>query len=356
MFVTEDGGPLRSYAAGDRTLAGRGLALSGPLSPPRYLCCQQPAGRRWVPPRCRDRAPGCQSRPNVMFTTTARSLLTDLGSPSTRPNHLDASGMIVGSMDYISPERIRRPGQPGRGGPVLPRRNPLPGSQGVSPFHRDPWPPRSPRSCSRNPPATVPGGLATLIMRLLARTPAAAHDPEARALWPRCPTVARQPATPVQPEQHPRRPETTSAHASRRRRRGDRYRSCRTRRPAPTRVVPSRAFAPPRQPGGGRRGLSPSGRDGGGLGVVRAYQSSRGSAGVLRHLCGLGPGCQCRHRGDCVYHRSRAGTSNRFAAGAVAGYRQLSVLQRVEGTPAECAAAPGWATGDNAAVLPGLPR
>jgi hypothetical protein len=60
--------------------------------------------------------------------------------------------------------------------------------------------------------------------------------------------------------------------------------------------------------------------------------------------------------GDCVYQRQQGWHLEPCSLPApwrnTASYK---VLQRVDGTPAACAAAPGWATGDNAAVLPGIP-
>jgi hypothetical protein len=60
--------------------------------------------------------------------------------------------------------------------------------------------------------------------------------------------------------------------------------------------------------------------------------------------------------GDCVYYGQQNWHLEPCSVPPpwrdTANYK---VLQRVEGISAECAAAPGWVTGDNAAVLPGLP-
>jgi hypothetical protein len=60
--------------------------------------------------------------------------------------------------------------------------------------------------------------------------------------------------------------------------------------------------------------------------------------------------------GDCVYHRQQGWHLEPCSLPApwrdTASYK---VLQRVDGTPAECGAAPGWATADNAVVLPSMP-
>ena len=69
-----------------------------------------------------------------------------------------------------------------------------------------------------------------------------------------------------------------------------------------------------------------------------------------------GRGASGAKAGDCVYHRQQDWHIEPCSLPPPwrdsANYK---VLQRVEGTAAECDAAAGWATGDNVAVLPGLP-
>lgn len=60
--------------------------------------------------------------------------------------------------------------------------------------------------------------------------------------------------------------------------------------------------------------------------------------------------------GDCVYQRQQ--DWNLEPCSLPPPWRDTAnykVLGRLEGTSAECDTAPGWATGDNTAVLPSMP-
>jgi serine/threonine protein kinase len=289
---------------------------------------------------------------NVMFTETGEVLLTDFGiAVHEADTTLTASGMIVGSMDYISPERIRgRDGQ--AAGDLFSLGVTLyQAVTGVSPFHRDTVAASLAAVLFEEPPRPrCPAGLATLIMRLLAKDPLRRPTiPEARALLATLPdrgtttpTATRVPTRPA-PTPIPKRPAPTRVAA---------------RRPAPTRVAP-----PPRQP----RRRQPRRRPARVVAPRPTWRRSRwrrtrrGSGVSMVALIALvffgtyaawGRDASAATAGDCVYQRQQGWHLEPCSLPApwrdTANYK---VLQRVDGTPAECAAAPGWATGDNAAIL-----
>jgi serine/threonine protein kinase len=302
---------------------------------------------------------------NVMFTENGEVLLTDFGiAVHEADTTLTASGMIVGSMDYISPERIR-----GRDGHAAGDLFSLgvtlyQAVTGVAPFHRDTVAATLAAILFEDPPPLrCPAGLATLIMRLLAKDPLRRPTiPEARALLATLPdrgttTPTRTPATQV-----PTRPATqrsTPAPASAPRRPVPIVST--PRRPTPTRVAPQPRFAPPRQRRSATRVVArrPTWRR------SRWRRTRRGSGVSIVALIALvffgtyaawGRDASGATAGDCVYHRQQGWHLEPCSLPApwrdTASYK---VLQRVDGTPAECGAAPGWATGDNAAVLPSMP-
>jgi eukaryotic-like serine/threonine-protein kinase len=356
--VTEDGLPWIVMRLVTGHSLAEDLAASGPLSAAQVsyladsllkaLAAAHDAGivHRDVKPA------------NVMFTENGEILLTDFGiAVHEADTTLTASGMIVGSMEYISPERIR--GRDGKAagdlfslGVTL-----YQAVTGVSPFHRDTMAASLAAILFEDPPPPpCPTGLATLIMRLLPKNPLQRPTiPAARALLATLPDratttpaqVPTRPATkrpaPVPVPPTPMRPvPITSA----------------PRRPAPTRIAPPPGFAPPRPP---RR--RPASR------VVqqrsRWRRTRRGSGMSIAALIALafvgtyaawGRDANGATTGDCVYQHQQGWHLEPCSLPPpwrdTANYK---VLQRVDGTPAECATAPGWATGDNAAVLAGMP-
>ncbi|HEX9335146.1 MAG TPA: serine/threonine-protein kinase, partial [Pseudonocardiaceae bacterium] len=281
---------------------------------------------------------------NVMFAENGEVLLTDFGIAVHEADAtLTASGMLIGSMDYIAPERIR--GQDGKAaadlfslGVTL-----YQAVTGVSPFHRDTVAATLAAILfEQPPPPPCPAVLATLIMRLLAKDPARRPTiPAARAL------LAMLSTTDAAPLVHAPVPVRTPA----------------PRRLAPTRVAPVPArLEPPRRPKPSPRPRPRSRRPAGRSTWRRARRGPGISILVLIALVFMGAytawgrGASGAKAGDCVYHRQQDWHIEPCSLPPPwrdsANYK---VLQRVEGTAAECDAAAGWATGDNVAVLPGLP-
>lgn len=291
---------------------------------------------------------------NVMFADNGEVLLTDFGiAVHEADTTLTATGMLVGSMDYIAPERIR--GQDGKAaadmfslGVTL-----YQAVTGVCPFHRDTVAASLAAILFEQPtPPPCPAGLATLIMRLLAKDPAQRPTvPAARALLATlstadaAPQVQARPA-PVRTRTAPKRPVRGTVAAT-------------PRRLAPTRVAPVMIrLEPPRRPKPRPRVRRPAGRP-------TSRRARRGPGISILVLIALvfmgaytawGRGASGATAGDCVYYGQQNWRMEPCSLPPPwrdsANYK---VLQRVEGTSAECDAAPGWATGDNAAVLPGRP-
>jgi serine/threonine protein kinase len=296
---------------------------------------------------------------NIMFTETGEVLLTDFGiAVHEADTTLTATGMLVGSVEYMSPERIRGKDNKAAGDLFSLGVTLYQAVTGVSPFHRD----TAAASLAailfqEPPPPRCPAGLATLITRLLAKDPMRRPTvPEARALLAALSTrsasiPARTPSPPVRTRPTSKRPAPVASAP---------------KRPAPTRVTPpprmprqpqprSATRVAPRRPirrrSTWRRSRWRRTRRGSGasvailvaLGFIGAYTAWGRDAGGAT-------------AGDCVYNRQQNWHLEPCSLPPpwrdTANYK---VLQRLEGTPAECNAAPGWTPGDNAAVLHRMP-
>ncbi|HVV24051.1 MAG TPA: hypothetical protein VHF06_31745, partial [Pseudonocardiaceae bacterium] len=125
------------------------------------------------------------------------------------------------------------------------------------------------------------------------------------------------------------------------------------RQPAPPRSIPTAARKPARQrPPRPRVAVRPRRR--------RRVPVFSIAALVMLGLLGVhaawGRDADGATAGDCVYHRQQGWHLEPCALPVpwrdTANYK---VLDRVEGTAAECGAVPGWSVGDGAAELPGDP-
>jgi serine/threonine protein kinase len=287
---------------------------------------------------------------NVMFADNGEVLLTDFGiAVHETDTALTATGMIVGSMDYIAPERIR--GEDGKAaadmfslGVTL-----YQAVTGVCPFHRDSVAASLAAILFDQPtPPPCPTGLSTLIMRLLAKDPAQRPTvPAARALLATLATTGAAPQVRL-PAPPPRVPAP--------------------KRLAPTRVAPVQLElpkrprlriqrVPPRHPI--RRPMPPRRS----MPRPAALRTRRRHSGVpvlvVIGLLALGAfatwdrGAGSATAGDCVYHRQVWHIEPCSLPWPWRDGGNYQVLARVDGTSAECPAVPGWVTGDSAVVLPG---
>ena len=190
---------------------------------------------------------------NVMFTESGEVLLTDFGiAVRESDTTLTETGMLIGSMDYMAPERVQGRDSVQWGSSAFAARN-APGDMfslgvtlyqavtGVSPFHRDAVAATLAAILFEDPPPPrCPDGLAQLIMRLLAKDPQQRPTvPAARALLaalstnsmpaPARPKPTLKQPTPTGPKPTlapptPSRPEPTLAQSA-------------PSRPAPTKVA-----------------------------------------------------------------------------------------------------------------------
>jgi eukaryotic-like serine/threonine-protein kinase len=318
---------------------------------------------------------------NVMLTETGEVLLTDFGIAVHRADTtLTASGMLVGSMEYISPERIRGRDSKAAGDLFSLGVTLYQAVTGVSPFHRDTVAGSLAAILFEEPsPPPCAPGLAALIMRLLAKDPRQrptvqlargllAALPARGASTPAAPAPATQARTRPAPKRSAPAPVTPApkpaASAPAPRRLPPTRVASLPRRFAPTRVAsPPRRLPPPSQPAPrsaargvarrprGRRPTWRRTRRGSGLSIAVLI-----ALGFLGAHAAWGRDASGASAGDCVYHGQQDWRLEPCSLPPpwrdTADYK---VLQRVEGTDGECTAAPGWATGDNAAVLPGMP-
>ena len=301
---------------------------------------------------------------NVMFADNGEVLLTDFGiAVHETDTTLTATGMIVGSMDYIAPERIR--GEDGKAaadmfslGVTL-----YQAVTGVCPFHRDTVAASLAAILFEQPkPPPCPAGLSTLIMRLLAKDPAQRPTvPAARALLATLNTDA-VPQVQAAVRTAPAAPKRATRVAPA------------PKRLPPTRVAPVQLELPkrpllrihrvaPRHPIQRVQPRHPVRRPAMFLRPtalrVRRRRHSGVSVLVVVGLLALGAyaawgrGAANATAGDCVYHQQSwriEPCSLPWPGGDGANYQ---VLARFEGQPAECTGVAGWATGDSAVVLPG---
>jgi serine/threonine protein kinase len=287
---------------------------------------------------------------NVMFTETGEVLLTDFGiAVHEADTTLTGTGMLVGSVDYMAPERIRGNDNTAAGDMFSLGVTLYQAVTGVSPFHRataaaslaailfeDPPPPR----CQ---PA-----LATLIVRLLAKDPRQRPTVSlARGLLAALPasdTPASTRPRPPQPRTHLVAQHMPVAAAPRRLPR--------------TRVTPA-SVSPPNQWAQRRPIRVPVQRQTRRRARQRPVMSI--VALVVLGLVGAhvmwGRDASNANAGDCVYHREHAWHLDPCSLPLpwqdVANYR---VVQRLEGTPGQCDAAPGRPTIVDTAVLTEYPR
>jgi hypothetical protein len=334
---------------------------------------------------------------NVMFTETGEVLLTDFGiAVREADTTLTASGMLVGSMDYIAPERIRGRDSKAAGDMFSLGVTLYQAVTGVSPFHRDTVAASLGAILfEQPPPPRCQPGLAALIMRLLAKDPdqrptvplarallaalpiggaptmeqAAAQRPAPTKVAP-APTKVAPARTKVAPAPRPTRvaaaPKPARAAAA-----PKPMRLLAALKPMPVPVAPKpvRATSAPVRPQppkrSGRRPVTgiparpPMSRTptwrrtrrGPGISVVVLV-----ALGVIGSHTAWGRDASAATAGDCVYHRQQnwhlEPCSLPIPWRDTANYK---VLQRIEGNPAECRAVPGWAFGDDTAVLPGMP-
>jgi serine/threonine protein kinase len=307
---------------------------------------------------------------NVMFTENGDVLLTDFGiAVHEADTTLTATGMIVGSVDYMAPERIRGEDSKAAGDMFSLGVTLYEAVTGVVPFHRDTVAASLAAILfEQAPPPPCPDGLAALIMRLLAKDPRQRPTiPLARALLAALPATgapppAPTPSTPGRPKptlvaSAPKHPKPTLVASAPKRP----TRVARTPKgTTPTRVAQAPTkVAPPRQ----RRPSPPIG--------VPAQQPARRRTrprprvsvaalivlGLVGAYTAWGRTASGATTGDCVYHREQDWHRQPCALpppwSDTAGYK---VLQRVTGSPADCAETPGWSPGDNAAILRGRPQ
>ncbi|HEX5115729.1 MAG TPA: serine/threonine-protein kinase [Pseudonocardiaceae bacterium] len=284
---------------------------------------------------------------NVMFTETGEVLLTDFGiAIHEADTTLTATGMLVGSVDYMAPERIRGKDNTAAGDMFSLGVTLYQAVTGVSPFHRD-MPAASLAAIlfEDPPPPRCPPGLSALIVRLLAKDPAQRPTVSlARGL------LAAQPKGGTPARTLPARPRTRlvaqpepAAAAPRPR--------------LPTRVAPA-PVPPPKQ----LRQRPPS--------VPAPWQTRRRTrrrsgvsiaALVVLGFIGAhavwGRDASSATAGDCVYHRQHAWYLDPCSLPLLwqdtANYK---VVQRLEGTSGQCTAAPGRPATVERAVLTGYPQ
>jgi hypothetical protein len=284
---------------------------------------------------------------NVMFTETGEVLLTDFGiAVHEADTTLTGTGTLVGSVDYMAPERIRGKDSKAAGDMFSLGVTLYQAVTGVAPFHRDTAAASLAAILFEDPPRPqCPAGLSTLIMRLLAKDPSQRPTvPLARGLLAALPTGGTPTPTRTLPARSRTRPAPQPAAAP--------------RRLPPTRVAPA-PLPPPRQCRQRRRPRMPVPR--------RTRRRTRRRSGVsIAALVVLGfIGVHAAWgrdaidatAGDCVYHRQHAWHLDPCALPLpwrdTANYK---VVQRLENTSAQCDAPPNGPTTLDRAVLTEYPR
>jgi serine/threonine protein kinase len=356
--VTEDGVPWIVMRLVTGHSLAEDLAAAGPLSPAQVMyvadCLLKALGAAHSAGIVhRDVKPA-----NVMFTETGEVLLTDFGiAVHDADTTLTGTGMLIGSVDYIAPERIQGQDSKPVGDLFSLGVTLYQAVTGTSPFHRDTVAASLAAILFQEPPPpSCPAGLATLIMRLLAKDPRQRPTlPLTRGLLAALSVEsapARNPSVPVRARPTPIRsaPDRSAPGRSPQRRSP-------AGQPAPTRVAPVRAGSPPRsQPRPATRVLERQ--------PVRRPTRRRPRLpvavlvvlGLVGAYTAWGRSASGAEIGDCVYHGQQDWRLEPCAVPPpwqdTADYQ---VLQRLEGTPAGCEATPGWARGDHAVVLPGTP-
>jgi hypothetical protein len=289
---------------------------------------------------------------NVMFTETGEVLLTDFGiAVHEADTTLTGTGMLVGSADYMAPERIRGTGSTAAGDMFSLGVTLYQAATGVSPFHRDMAAASLAAILFEDPPRPrCESGLATLIMRLLLKDPRQRPTvPLARGLLAALPTGgppasprARSAPLPVPAAAAPRRLPPT--------------------RVAPAPVSPPKQFRrrPPRVPAPRVPALRvPAPRP-----MRRRTRRRSGmsiAALVVLGFIGVhatwGRDAISASAGDCVYHRQHAWHLDPCSLPLpwpdTANYK---VVQRLDGASTRCDAAPARPTAIDTAVLTEYPR
>lgn len=266
---------------------------------------------------------------NVMFTETGEVLLTDFGiAVHQADTTLTGTGMLVGSVDYMAPERIRGKDSAAAGDLFSLGVTLYEAVTGVSPFHRATAAASLAAILFENPsPPRCQPGLSTLIVRLLAKDPGQRPTVSlARGLLAARP-VGGPPASP-RTRSAPRPVPAAAA----------------SRRLPPTRVAPAPVSPPAKRVRQRRRPRMPAPRQ------TRRRRTRRPSGISIAALVVLGfigvhaawgRDASSASAGDCVYHRQHAWHLDPCSLPLpwrdTANYK---VVQRLEGTSTQCDAAP----------------
>jgi eukaryotic-like serine/threonine-protein kinase len=222
---------------------------------------------------------------NVMFTETGEVLLTDFGiAVHEADTTLTVTGMLVGSVEYMAPERIRGRDSKAAGDMFSLGVTLYQAVTGVSPFHRETAAAALAAILFEDPPAPrCQPGLSTLIMRLLAKDVSRRPTvPLARGLLAALPTDGQPTPTRIRPA-----PKPVPA----------------ARRLPPTRVAPAPAAPPQRRPPRMPAPRQTRRRTRRRSGVSIAALVVLGFIGV--HAA-WGRDATDATAGDCVYHRQHA--------------------------------------------------
>jgi serine/threonine protein kinase len=279
---------------------------------------------------------------NVMFSETGEVLLTDFGiAVHAADTTLTGTGMLVGSVDYMAPERIRGRDSAAAGDMFSLGVTLYEAVTGGSPFHRDTAAASLAAILFEDPPAPrCQSGLSTLIMRLLVKDPRQRPSvPLARGLLAALPTGG-PPASP-RTRSTPRPVPVAVA----------------PRRLPPTRVAPAPVSSPKQFRRRPRRVHTPR----------RTRRRTRRRSGmaiaalVVLGFIGVhaawGRDASSASAGDCVYHRQHAWHLDPCSLPLpwhdTANYM---VVQRLEGASARCDAAPNRPTTIDRAVLTEYPQ
>jgi serine/threonine protein kinase len=299
---------------------------------------------------------------NVMFTETGEVLLTDFGiAVHEADTTLTSTGMLVGSVDYMAPERIRGQDSAAAGDMFSLGVTLYQAVTGVSPFHRATAAASLAAILFEDPPRPqCQSGLSKLIVRLLAKDPGQRPTvPLTRGLLAALPTDGRS-----APTRGPLAPTSTLPARSRTRPgplpAAPAPVAAAPKRLSPTRVAPAPAPVSPPSPSQPKqarqrrppRVFAPRPT----LRRTRRRSSVLIVALVVLGLIGVhaawGRDATEATAGDCVYYRQHAWflepCSLPLPWRDTANY---TVVQRLEGTSARCAAAPGWSTTVDRAVL-----
>jgi serine/threonine protein kinase len=279
---------------------------------------------------------------NVMFTQTGEVLLTDFGiAVHEADTTLTGTGMLVGSADYMAPERIRGHDSNTAGDMFSLGVTLYEAVTGVSPFHRDTAAASLAAILFEDPPRPrCQSGLSTLIMRLLAKDPRQRPTVSlARGLL----AALRTGGSPA-PSRTRLVPQPVPAAAAPRRLPPTRL--------APPPVSPPKQFRrrPPRVPA-----PRPARRR------TRRRSAMSVAALVVLGYIGVhavwGRDASSASAGDCVYHHQDAWHLDPCSLPLpwrdTANYM---VVQRLEGTSTQCDAAPGSPKTVDRAVLTEYPQ